>query len=327
MRDIWVDTDFGFDDLWALLLLRAHGCPVAGVSLVAGNAPLAQVAENARRAKAAYRFDWPVWQGSMRPLIREPETAQHVLGQNGMRSRGAYLPETEAPLPEPHAVEALRDWLASGPDGPRDVLALGPLTNIARLFQNSPEAVDRITRLVWMGGSCGPGNHTAMAEFNAVADAEALAVVAESDVKLDIVDLMFCRHVTFGEENMPQMDPLTSDLLGGYLDIALDRGRHSMAIYDPLAALALADAAAISFSPCKLEVSTIGDEVLRRHTDDENGRCSHSDGARARGRACGHLPAGAERGGCAWRAIATSTHQTFANALSRRRRASRRLTF
>ncbi len=59
---------------------------------------------------------------------------------------------------------------------------------------------------------------------------------------------------------MPETDELTRDLLGGYLDIALERARPGMAIYDPLAALAVADPDSIGFSSCKIEVSTETDE-------------------------------------------------------------------
>ncbi|MEM6635825.1 MAG: hypothetical protein AAF667_08040 [Pseudomonadota bacterium] len=55
---------------------------------------------------------------------------------------------------------------------------------------------------------------------------------------------------------MPQLDPLTGDLLGGYLDIALERGRSAMAIYDPVAALAIAVPESVGFSACSVTVST-----------------------------------------------------------------------
>lgn len=260
MTGVWVDTDFGFDDLWALLLLRYLECPVAGVSLVAGNAPLEQVAANAMGAKLAYGFGWPVWQGAARPLIREPETAQRVLGPTGMRSRGQHLPRSGSdPIPT-GANAALREWLVSDRNRPHRILALGPLTNIALLIQDHPALAATISRLVWMGASTGPGNHTPQAEFNALADAEALSVVADAGLALDIVDLQFCRKVSFGPSDIPVTDDLTRDLAGGYLDIALDRGRTGMAIYDPLAALALARPELFEFSPCDIAVSTKADE-------------------------------------------------------------------
>ncbi|MDJ0631344.1 MAG: nucleoside hydrolase [Rhodobacter sp.] len=261
MTEVWVDTDFGFDDLWALLLLRHFERPVAGVSLVAGNAPMRQVAANASGAKQAYGFDWPVWKGATHPLKRPQETAECILGPTGMRTRGLRVPEADPDTVPAGAVDALRDWLASEPGGPHVVLALGPLTNIAQLLQQAPDVRSRISRLVWMGGSAGAGNHTLMAEFNAVADAEALSCVIEAGLSIDIVDLEFCRGVVFGEDDMPETDKLTGDLLGGYLDIALERGRAGMAIYDPLAALALAAPESIGFSSCDIFVSTSTDET------------------------------------------------------------------
>ena len=110
-----------------------------------------------------------------------------------------------------------------------------------------------------MGGSNGPGNHTKAAEFNAYADPEAAKIVAEAGIPMDVIDLAVCRTVTYGEEDLPpaarMIDQLTADLLGGYLDIALRRGRSSMAIYDPLAALAMIAPDQFEFAPVSMSVS------------------------------------------------------------------------
>lgn len=261
MSDLWVDTDMGFDDLWALLLLRHLGCDVAGVSLVAGNAPMRQVASNAAAARLAYGFGWPVWQGAPLPLRGGAETAAGILGPTGMRTRGRQLEPRDQDLPPKGAVKAMRAWLKSMSDAAKEILALGPLTNIAQLLNAEPDLPRQIERVVWMGASTGAGNHTAAAEFNAYADAYALERVAAAGLRLDIVDLVFCRQVTFGPGDMPGTDPLTHDLLGGYLDIALERGRPAMAIYDPLAAVAVADPDRIAFQPCTLSVDTGGTDI------------------------------------------------------------------
>ena len=93
MSTFWVDTDFGFDDLWALLVLRHLGAQVAGISLVAGNAPLARVVSNAMGARQAYGIDAPIYAGADRPLVRDAETAERILGPRGMQSRGQHLPD------------------------------------------------------------------------------------------------------------------------------------------------------------------------------------------------------------------------------------------
>lgn len=261
MSEIWVDTDFGFDDLWALLLLQRHGVSIAGISLVAGNAPLPQVISNALGAQQAYDIKAPIYCGAERPLVRTPETAERILGPHGMRSLGRRLPETDQGTLPPEALPALAKWLEQAePGGSRDVLALGPLTNIANLLQQAPDSAARITRLIWMGGSAGAGNHSPAAEFNALADPEAAALVAGAGLPLDVIDLTLCRKVVFGSADVPVSDPLTADLIGGYLEIGLSRGRQSMAIYDPVAAVAALRPDLFQFEPCVMEVSAVSDK-------------------------------------------------------------------
>ncbi|WP_299948696.1 nucleoside hydrolase [uncultured Ruegeria sp.] len=267
MSELWVDTDFGFDDLWALLLLRHLGVYVAGISLVAGNTPLPQVIANALGAQQAYDFDASLFAGADRPLARERETAERILGPRGMLSRGQHLPEVTAMQDLPDAAEGLQTWLRSaGENDRRDILAIGPLTNIAGLVRAAPELAQKITRLVWMGGSSGPGNHSPQAEFNALADPEAAALVSQAGLPLDVIDLMLCRKVHFGPDDLPLTDGLTSDLLGGYLDIALCRARPRMLIYDPVAALAIGKPQVFEFLQCSMTVSVTPDETYGKST-------------------------------------------------------------
>lgn len=250
---IWVDTDFGFDDLWALLILSAEGITVDGVSLVAGNSALEQVAKNALGACEVFKTDWPLCAGAAQPLHRKQETAERILGPSGMMSRGMRLPDV-AVQELPAFAPAMREWLTNG-QSRHEVLALGPLTNLAILGAAAPQEFAMIDRIVWMGGASGRGNHSAFAEFNALADPEAAAQVLASGIDVDIVDLEICRSVTFAESDMPkELSPLLRDLLGGYLDIALSRGRREMAIYDPLAALALCCPEAVEFRPFEARV-------------------------------------------------------------------------
>lgn len=271
MSTFWVDTDFGFDDLWALLVLRRLGAKIAGISLVAGNTSLSQVVANALGARKAYGFDAPIYAGADRPLVRTPETAGRILGPRGMLSRGEHLPDGGALDETVDANTALETWLRSAKeDERRDILAIGPLTNIARLIQDAPDLAQAITRIIWMGGSDGAGNHSPLAEFNALADPEAAAIVANAGFALDVVDLMFCRTATFGTKQKPDSDALTSDLLGGYLDIALTRGRTEMAIYDPAAALVACQPEAFSYRHCDMAVSTTDDATYGKTTFTQN---------------------------------------------------------
>jgi inosine-uridine nucleoside N-ribohydrolase len=265
---VWVDTDFGFDDLWALLMLRAHGVGIAGVSLVAGNSTLPVVRANAVAAAAHFGFDWGFSLGAGRPLLRDLETAERILGPSGMQTAGRHLP-TVPPAELPDAQDALWAWL-EGP-GPHDMLALGPLTNLARLYATHPEKAARIGKITWMGGARGRGNHSPYAEFNALVDPEALAQLLAARAPLRIVDLDACRQVVFGPDDVPRLaDPILSDLLWGYLGIGLSRGRAGMAIYDPLAALALFAPDVIGFERAFMQVDLSAGERLGQTVLDYN---------------------------------------------------------
>lgn len=262
MRRIWVDTDMGFDDLAAIAMLDADpGISIAGISLVAGNAGLAQVVENARRARAFLGWDAPLHAGSDRPLAgRTPATASSVLGSAGMPTVGACLPPAGDAVPAEDAIAALARFLASDQGG--EVLALGPLTNLALLARAEPRAARRIRRLTWMGGSAGPGNHTAAAEFNAFADPEAAQAVLDAGVPLRMVGLDACRPVTVSVRDAEDLRAVggeravvLGDLLEGYARIG---GGNSHALYDPVAAAALVDAGAVHFRRAHLAMELDG---------------------------------------------------------------------
>jgi len=260
---VWIDTDMGFDDIAAILVVRRAGLVIDGVSLTFGNAPLAQVRANAAGAVQVFGWEMPIHTGRAAPVMGMLETAQSILGASGIPTRGLSLPEAGA-LPESPAFAALCHWLETAP-APRRILALGPLSNLAAMALARPDLGARIDELVWMGGGIGQGNHTASAEFNAYADPEALAIVLAHGLPLRMVDLDFCRRILAGPETVAPLRAaggrnaaLLADLLGGFIDIALTRGRPAMALYDPAAAVAFAHPGLVSFRAARIEVECAG---------------------------------------------------------------------
>ncbi len=238
---IWIDTDMGFDDIAAILVVAHSNLAVDGVSLVSGNAPLSHVKGNAASAAAVFNWTFPIHTGRELPVFCKLETAQGILGQSGIPTTGRSLPPAD-PLPFSDAFTALCDWLSEG-SGPKRILALGPLTNIAALALARPDLAARIDELTWMGGGVTSGNHTASAEFNAFADPEALAIVLAHGLPLRMIDLDICRKVPAWPEDVVRIREIDgekaqmlADLLEGYVNIAISRGRPAMAIYDPTAA-------------------------------------------------------------------------------------------
>jgi purine nucleosidase len=272
-KSVWVDTDLGVDDLLAIEALRADR-QIAGLSLSFGCAPLPRAVENAFGAAEALGWRFAITQGAARPILGEIETAERILGPRGLPTRGATIPARGGhPLP---AIPALADWVeqCGVPQGgaqsltkenlAQEILALGPLTNLAALVLARPDLT--LPQVTWMGGSLGAGNHSPHAEFNALADPLALAILLERGVRIRMIDLEACRKVQITEadvarvkaSNHPQSAVL-GDLLGGYLDIGLSRGRNSMALYDPVASAALARPDLFTFAACALQVDLTGD--------------------------------------------------------------------
>jgi purine nucleosidase len=260
---VWIDTDVGFDDIAAILVVRHSQLVIDGVSLVFGNSPLDQVIRNAGGARAAFGWEFPIHAGRDLPVLSALETAQSILGETGIPTAGLTLPDAPLPQTTP-AFDALSRWLETAA-APHRILALGPLTNIATLALARPELAARIDDLVWMGGGVTSGNHTASAEFNALADPEAVAIVLAHKLPLRMVDLDLCRKVLLREDDIEPVRAaggrnaeLLADFLTGFLDIGRKRGRSAIAFYDPAAAAAFVAEEIATFAPARIDMELAG---------------------------------------------------------------------
>ncbi|OJF97554.1 nucleoside hydrolase [Pararhizobium antarcticum] len=260
---VWIDTDMGFDDIAAILVVRHAELEIDGVSLVFGNTPIDQVRRNAAGATKAFGWTFPIHAGRARPVMGALETAQAILGETGIPTASRTLPEADEHFKD-DAFTALCRWLETSPS-PRRILALGPLSNIAALALARPDLADRIDDLTWMGGGLTRGNHTASAEFNALADPEAVAIILAHGLKLRMVDLDFCRTILAMPEDAAPIRAaggdnaeLRADMMAGYIAIGTSRGRPAMAVYDPSAAVAFVRPDLVRFQPARIDMECAG---------------------------------------------------------------------
>ena len=245
---IIIDTDPGVDDAVAIFMaLAAPEVEVVGLTTVGGNVPLARTTRNALALlQAAGRSDIPVARGASQPLRGKFTYAPQFHGPGGLSFR---LPEPVVGTVEEGAVQLLSDKLTGQP-GEVVLVALGPLTNLARLLWESPTALEQAKNIVVMGGAVNtPGNVTPKAEFNIYSDPAAAEIALSSGLPVTVVDLAACRQVGISREQAlglrsdHPIGKLTLDMLQGWFK--KDSNREWFEFYDPLAmAIALEPAIA-----------------------------------------------------------------------------------
>lgn len=260
-KRVIIDTDPGLDDALAILFALGSGkFDVVGITTIAGNIGLDRTTANAGGLLAFMgRGDIPVIRGTDIPLTRELQDLVAIVhGMDGLK--GVTLPDAiSAPL------DGAPDWiartLAEAEPGSIDILALGPLTNIAHVVTEHPEVVDRIGEIIVMGGAVhAPGNSGPSSEFNFASDPEAASVVIGSPVKVTIIPLDVTRQVRADLNYLAAMPDtphgrLARELLGVYLH----NGRESRPLHDPCVMLAAVDASIFSIENMELDID-LGDD-------------------------------------------------------------------
>lgn len=195
-KAILLDVDPGIDDALALLYALRHPCAeVLGITCVAGNVPVETGALNACRVVELAGAGVPVHIGAGKPLVRDLVTAQDTHGEDGLGECALPAPSRCLPAPDAHGflVETLRQAR-----GKVILLALGPLTNIARLAEAEPDLLREKAELWIMGGAAkSHGNCSPLAEFNFWVDPHAAQLVFEKLEDIRLVPLDVTREIVF----------------------------------------------------------------------------------------------------------------------------------
>jgi purine nucleosidase/pyrimidine-specific ribonucleoside hydrolase len=257
-----IDTDPGIDDAIGILLaLRSPEFAVVGVTTVGGNIGIDTTTRNAGRLLAfAGHGDVPVVRGAAAPLARPGPEPLDLHGADGLGGVALTDP-VRTPEARP-AAEWLADVLLAHPAGAVDVLALGPLTNLAQLIAARPEAAKRIGRIVAMGGTIRePGNVGPRSEFNLATDPEAAAAVIGSGLPLWLVPLDVTRRVRAYRVFIAALSRSGSSvagtvasLIGAYFAAAT--ARESRPLHDPCVMLAVLAPDLFGWETLRLSVDT-----------------------------------------------------------------------
>ncbi|AWT26586.1 Pyrimidine-specific ribonucleoside hydrolase RihA [Corynebacterium provencense] len=245
---VYLDCDTGVDDALALgHLLASPRADLVGIGTVHGNTDAAGAAENTLRLLTlAGRSDVPVAVGAASPLVGDfAGGAVAVHGTDGIGGLRGSLPR---PACGPVMEDAADMLLRLSHRHPRElqILAVGPLTNLALALQRDPSLVTRVAGVTVMGGAAlVPGNATAVAEANIVHDPEAAQITVTASWPLTLVPLDATMQQTLDESRRLRLCASGSAFAracGQMLDTYLDfyervvLGRRAAALHDPLAA-------------------------------------------------------------------------------------------
>ena len=190
-RPLIIDCDPGVDDAQCIMMVKGSGLfDIRGITPVHGNVPLEKTKANALFLNHYYGIDAPVAVGAEEAMIARLERAEMAHGKSGLGSFEYSLDGLEYSDMKAWDFiwEEAQKW-----KGELELLAIGPLTNIAILVLKHPEVVDLVKRFVIMGGGATKGNHTQLGEFNIWQDPHAAEIVFKAGFKdFYMVDLDAC---------------------------------------------------------------------------------------------------------------------------------------
>lgn len=282
-----IDTDPGLgepgsdidDGLAIALALRAPELDVMALTTVNGNVDVDTGTDVARRLAERLGIpELPVLRGADRPLERdmapvralfdavlgapEPSTApKRLLGPTSDEPAWSYLARTAREQP-----------------GEITVIAIGPMTNLARALQDDPYFAQNVRELVLMAGSATTyaQNITVIGDFNAYVDPEALDIVVRSGARIRMVGLDQTSRVMLTRDDADRLrtdDSAFSQWVADCTDAWIDflheafpnRPEHetSCFLHDPLVVGAVINAELLDWDTANVAVETGPSELAR----------------------------------------------------------------
>ncbi len=199
-RPMIIDTDVGIDDEMAILyILKRPTIRVEAITIASdGNAHSLPALKNTLGIlKLMHQEHIPVACGREHPLKGNNQYPKKVLRELDTLAGTNYLLPVVNHLPTDTAVNLLKTTLEKTKTS-IDILAIGPLTNIAEFIQKYPKLKNRIHMIYLMGGAIHvPGNiqdvdkysDNTSAEWNIYIDPYAADKVFRSGIPITLVPL------------------------------------------------------------------------------------------------------------------------------------------
>ena len=253
-----IDTDIGtdVDDLWTLAMLPGLShVSLEAVTVVYGDTELR--ARLASVALSAMGIDAPVYRGCEHTMSGK---AVMWAGHEGLHVDGL----SNAQYAAGYAVDVLIERAAIGP-GSLDIVAIGPLTNIAAAILRDPAFAANVRHLTLMGGEFTRG----WPEHNFSSDAAATEIVLRSGMSMTIMPLNQTLRVMIDQSDTRRIadvhpiGALMADQAQRFWTWLAARTTlatgSSSAAHDPAALLTLFEPSLFTFTPMTIDAFESGE--------------------------------------------------------------------
>lgn len=241
-QQVIIDCDPGGDD--ALALILAAKCPqldIKAITTLAGNVPLAAATANTLYILHLLgESTIPVYAGAKNPLTKTLKS-DYFFGEHGLGPINVQKILEDATTDTPaiktkkaaiksqikkalagNAIDMMLSIIKANPNEV-SIIALGPLTNIAKAIEKDTQTMKLAKEIIIAGGAINvPGNITPVAEFNFYVDPEAVQIVFNADIRKKMVasDTVYEVNYTWkellstlGETSIPLTDPCTGKII------------------------------------------------------------------------------------------------------------------
>ena len=231
MHKVILDTDIGtdVDDALALAaLMGSKEVDLIGITTVYGDVRLRSAI--AMHLCSLVNREIPTFAGEDKTISGREVWVSGSEGKN-YENLASFTPQITS------AVDFLVNAVVSQPKS-IDVIAIGPLTNIARAIQTNLDFVEKVKRVWIMGGDFTQSR----VEHNFKCDIDAARIVLESNVPISILDLPSSQKTIIRMEEIEQIrnaPALGALLYSEIMSWIRPRNQDWTIPHDPIAALAL----------------------------------------------------------------------------------------
>ena len=174
-----IDTDPGIDDAIGIILACQNNLDILGFTLATGNIDKNLAANNLKMVQNVLGSNKPMYYGTMENKANMV-SACYAHGDDGLGN--TFMPEIKR---EFESISA-EDFIINSANEYKDyltIICLGPLTNLASAIKKDNSIVDKINKVIVMGGSYDRKIEEPYNEFNFKIDLDAANLVLTSNFK------------------------------------------------------------------------------------------------------------------------------------------------